>query len=186
MLCCIVQLQLNFSNTAQGLYLFKRHFLKGLFSRELIFGEGYYRREFCVLKWVGLDNKHSLKHLDNSIKELKQLTLTACGLIFRRAYYIVLEGFLWMKFFFWGGGVGGGGAFYLGGGLLLEFFVFQGRKNNNSVFWEKCSPYTCNKCSLTCHFHSGYTTNVLARRVSGHPVDAHFLKKFKKNSLNLL
>ena len=36
----------------------------------------------------------------------------------------------------------------------------------------------------------GTTTNItfltLARRVSSHPIDAHFPKKYKENSLNLL
>ena len=35
--------------------------------------------EFCISKWVGLDNKNGLKLEDNS---LKQLTLTVHGLIF--------------------------------------------------------------------------------------------------------
>ena len=48
----------------------------GLFSGELIFGGAYYWREFCVSKWVGLDNKNSLKHYENS---LKQLALTVHG-----------------------------------------------------------------------------------------------------------
>ena len=55
-----------------------------LFSVELIFGGAYYWKEFCISKWVGLDNKNSLKHYKNS---LKQLAVTVHGLIFRRAYY---------------------------------------------------------------------------------------------------
>ena len=35
----------------------------GLFLGELIFGGAYYWMEFCVSKWVGLDN--------NSLKQLK-------------------------------------------------------------------------------------------------------------------
>ena len=42
-----------------------KHFFAGL-----IFGETYYWRKFCVSEWVGLDNKNSLKHLDNSLKQL--------------------------------------------------------------------------------------------------------------------
>ena len=42
---------------------------------ELIFGGAYYRREFCISKWI--DNNNSLQ----------QLTLTAHGLIFGKAYY---------------------------------------------------------------------------------------------------
>ena len=55
----------------------------GLFSTKFIFGGAYHWRECCVSKWVGLDNRNSLKHQDNS---LKQLTLTVHGLIFGRAY----------------------------------------------------------------------------------------------------
>ena len=58
--------------------------LLGLFSGELIFGGAYCWKEFFVSKWVGLDNKNSLKHYENI---LKQLALTVHGLIFRRAYY---------------------------------------------------------------------------------------------------
>ena len=43
----------------------------GLFSGELIVGEAYYWREFCVSKWVGLDNKNGLKYKDNSLKQLQ-------------------------------------------------------------------------------------------------------------------
>ena len=52
-----------------------------LFSGELIFGEAYYWREFCVSKWVGLDNKNSSKHYDISLKQLKLR-----GLIIRRIF----------------------------------------------------------------------------------------------------
>ena len=61
----------------------KFRYQKALFAG-LIFGGTYYWKKFCVSKWVGLDNKNSLKHLENS---LKQLTLTVPGLIFRRVYY---------------------------------------------------------------------------------------------------
>ena len=56
----------------------------GLFSGERSFGGAYYWKEFYVSKWVGLDNKNSLKHYENS---LKQLALTVHGYIFGRAYY---------------------------------------------------------------------------------------------------
>ena len=49
-------------------------FSKGFFAR-LIFGRAYYRKEFCVSRWVGLDNKNSLKHEDNSLKRLKKAKL---------------------------------------------------------------------------------------------------------------
>ena len=43
--------------------IFLKASLVGLFLGELIFGGTYY--------WVGLDNKNSLKHKDNSLKQLK-------------------------------------------------------------------------------------------------------------------
>ena len=43
-------------------YICSKGFLLGLFSGELIFGGAYYWKEFCVSKWVKLDNKNSLKH----------------------------------------------------------------------------------------------------------------------------
>ena len=46
------------------------------FSGEFIFGEAYHWREFCVSKGVGLDNKNSFKHEDNSLKQLKTANLT--------------------------------------------------------------------------------------------------------------
>ena len=67
-----------------GLIFVQKAFFLGLFSGELIFGGAYYWKEFCVSKWVGLDNKNSLKHYENS---LKLLALTLHGHIFGRAYY---------------------------------------------------------------------------------------------------
>ena len=43
-----------------GLIFVQKASLLGLFSGELIFGGAYYWNEFCVSKWVGLDNKNSL------------------------------------------------------------------------------------------------------------------------------
>jgi len=37
-----------------GVYIFQRAFLKGLFSKGLIFGGAYFRREICVSKSIGL------------------------------------------------------------------------------------------------------------------------------------
>ena len=54
-----------------GLIFVLKAALLGLFSGELIFGGDYYWKEFCVSKWVGLDNKNSLKHYENSLKQLK-------------------------------------------------------------------------------------------------------------------
>ena len=42
-----------------GLIFVQKAFSVGLFSGELIFGGAYYGKEFCVSKWVGLDNKNS-------------------------------------------------------------------------------------------------------------------------------
>ena len=42
-----------------GLMFVQKTFLRGLFSGELIFGGAYYWKEFCVSKWVGLDDKNS-------------------------------------------------------------------------------------------------------------------------------
>ena len=42
-----------------GLTFVQKAFLLGLFSGELIFGGAYYWKEFCVSKWVWLDNKNS-------------------------------------------------------------------------------------------------------------------------------
>ena len=47
----------------------------GLFSGEFIFRGAYYWREFCVLKWSGLDKKNNLKHKDNSLKLIKTANL---------------------------------------------------------------------------------------------------------------
>ena len=40
-----------------GLTFVQKAFLVGLFSGEINFGGAYYWSEFCVSKWVGLDNK---------------------------------------------------------------------------------------------------------------------------------
>ena len=67
-----------------GLIFVQNAFLVGLFLGELIFGGAYYWKELkCVSKLVDLDNKNSLKHYENS---LKQLALRVYGLIFGRAY----------------------------------------------------------------------------------------------------
>ena len=65
------------------LILLQQAFLVGLFLWQLIFREAYYWKEFCISKWVDLDDKNSLKHYENS---LTQLALKVYGLIFGRAY----------------------------------------------------------------------------------------------------
>ena len=51
-----------------GLIFVQKADLLGLFSGELIFGGAYYWKESCVSKWVGINNKNSLKHYENSLK----------------------------------------------------------------------------------------------------------------------
>ena len=53
-----------------GLMFVQTVVLLGLFLGELIFGGAYYWKDFCVSKWVGLDNKNSLQHYENSLKQL--------------------------------------------------------------------------------------------------------------------
>ena len=75
-------------------------FLPGLFLGELVLGGAYYWKEFCVSKWVGHDNKNSVKHYENS---LKQPALTGYGLIFGRAG--ASEGLIFRRAYFWEGGL---------------------------------------------------------------------------------
>ena len=51
------------------LIFFQKAFLLGLFSGEVIFGGTYYWTEFCLSVRVGLDNKTSVKHDENSLKQ---------------------------------------------------------------------------------------------------------------------
>ena len=56
---------------SSGLVCVQKAVLVGLFSWRLVFGGAYYRKEFCASEWVGLGNKYSFKHQDNSLKQLK-------------------------------------------------------------------------------------------------------------------
>ena len=38
---------------------------------ELIFRGAYHWNNFCISKWVGVVNRNSSKHKDNSLKQLK-------------------------------------------------------------------------------------------------------------------
>ena len=85
----------------------------GLLSGELIFGGAYYWREFCVSKWVGLDNKNN-----NSLKQLKT------GNHNKPWSYIgeglLLEGYLRLRF----GGLIFGGAYFWGPIIgILRYFL---------------------------------------------------------------
>ena len=84
-----------------GLIFVQKAFLLGLFSGKLLFGGAYYWKEFCIPKWVGLDNKNSL-------------ALTVHGLIYSGGFIIgrIFASEIW-------------GA-YLREGLLLFFFGGEG------------------------------------------------------------
>ena len=58
----------KFPIISPGLIFVQKAFLLGLFSGQLIFGDAYYWKEFCVSKWVGPDNKNSLKHYEKQLK----------------------------------------------------------------------------------------------------------------------
>ena len=88
----------------------QKAFLVCLFSGELIFGGAYYWKEFCVSKWVGLDNKNGLKHYENSLKQLKTASTNSPWPYIREG--LLSEGFLRLRF--WGA--------YFWGGLLSELY----------------------------------------------------------------
>ena len=87
--------------TSPRLIFVQTAFSLGLFSGELIFEGACYWKEFCVSKWVGFCNKNSLKHYENSVKELVWayiqvdilsegfLRVRFEGLIFGRAYLLI-------------------------------------------------------------------------------------------------
>ena len=79
----------------------------GLFSGELIFGGAYYWKEFCVSKWVGLDNK-------NNLKQLKIASTNSPWAYIREG--LLSEGYLRLRF---GGGLFLGGLILGGEGGLL-------------------------------------------------------------------
>ena len=116
-----------------GLIFVRKVVLLGLYSGELILiWEACYRKEFCISKRVGLDNKNSLKQLKianiNSpwvyIREgLLSERFFASGIwgtYFREGLFFI---YLFI-FFFWGGG--GGGRV----GLLSEFYGIYNPKFN--------------------------------------------------------
>ena len=104
-----------------GLIFFQKAVLLGLFSGELIFGGAYYWKEFCVLKWVGRDNKDSLlKHYENSLKQLKTASANSPWAYIREALFSgarIFASKIWGLFvgrayFLRGGGGGGWRAYY--------------------------------------------------------------------------
>ena len=120
----------------------------GLFSGELIFGGGYYWKEFCVTKWVALDNKNRLKLYENSLKQLKTASTNSpwayirkClfsigrifasefwGTYFREDLFIYL--FIYLYYFFLGGGLTIGILRYFfkkSGWLIFMYYVRESR-----------------------------------------------------------
>ena len=78
-------------------------------------------KEFCVLKWVGLHNKKSLKHYENSLKQLRTASANRTWAYIWEG--LLLEGFLGLRF---GGLIFGTAYFFWRGGggccLLTEFY----------------------------------------------------------------
>ena len=60
----------QYSDNKPPAYICSKDFLLGLFLGELISRGASYWNEFCVYKWIGLDNKNSLKHYENNLKQL--------------------------------------------------------------------------------------------------------------------
>ena len=102
-----------------GLIFVQKAVLLGLFSGGLIFGGAYYWKEFFVSKWVGLDNKNSLKRYENSLKQLKTASTNSPWAYIREG--LVSEGFLRLRF---GGELFSGGLSF-GGAYNRNFTVFQ-------------------------------------------------------------
>ena len=106
--------------------LSSQRLLVGIFSGELISEGLIIGGNFsCVKKWVGLENKNSQQHKDNSLKQLKANPKSPwpyiregllSGSFFPRGLIFVL--FLFIYFLWWGSeGWGEGGR-----GLLSEFY----------------------------------------------------------------
>ena len=91
----------------------------GLFSGELIFEGAYYWKEFCIPKWVGLDNKSCLKHYENSLKQLKTASTNSPWAFIREGS--LSEGFLHLRF----GGLIFGRASFCGGGEGLIIGILR-------------------------------------------------------------
>ena len=72
-------------------------------------------REFCVSKWLVLDNKNGLKYEDNSLKQLKTANTNSLWAYIQEG--LLSEGYLHLRF----GGLSFGRA-YFWRGLLSEFY----------------------------------------------------------------
>ena len=80
-----------------GLIFVQKAVLLGLFSGERIFGGAYYWKEFCVSKWVELDNKTASTispwaYIWEGLLSEGFLRLRFGGLIFGRAYFFFSGG----------------------------------------------------------------------------------------------
>ena len=64
--------------------------------------------EFCVAKWAGLADKNSLKHYQNSLKQLKTASTKSSWAYIREG--LLSEGFLHLGF----GGLFSGGLIFWG------------------------------------------------------------------------
>ena len=106
-----------------GLIFVQKAFFAGLIFGELIFAGAYYWREFCVSKWVGLDNKDSLKELGNSPNQIKTVNTNSPWAYIQGG--VLLEGYLHLSVFFLGGGLFSGerGAHYRNVTVLMLFWL---------------------------------------------------------------
>ena len=100
------------SIVSPGLIFLQKAVLLSLVSGELIIREAYYWKEFCFSKWVGLDNKNSLKHLKTDSTNSRWAYIRE-GLL--------SEGFLHLRI----GGIilGGGGGLHFGGAYYWNITV---------------------------------------------------------------
>ena len=125
-----------------GLIFVQKAVFLGLFSGELIFGGAYYWKEFCVSNWVGLENKNSLKHYENSLKQLKTASTNS-----PRAYIwegVLSEGFLRLRF----GGLFSGGLIFAG--AYRNFTGYVVRWSEERGFQVKSlwlEPFVCDHVS---------------------------------------
>ena len=121
-----------------GLIFVQTAFLRGLFSRELIFGGAYYWKEFCVSNWVGLDNKNSLKHYENSLKQLNTASTNSPWANILEG--LLSEGILRLRF---GGLISGGGRAYYRNFTVYFFVKKQRHPNGTSILLASPAPLRC-------------------------------------------
>ena len=107
---CIIRYQIypKIPIISPGLIFVQKAFLLGLFSGELIFGGAYYRNEFSVSKWVGLNNKNSLKQF-KTVNTNSPWAYIREGLLSEGFLRLGLGGLIFGRAYIWG--KGGGGAY---------------------------------------------------------------------------